>query len=146
MPTILSGYLAVGSAFTAASGAFTELSGSGYARPAITLNYDPASQTIIGNATEFGPASGTWLAGVEIAVFDALTVGNLLFAFPAATAAIVSGASIGVPGFTVTLAAPLSTTAFVAALATIGTVFPAYPSSIIANNAAVVTGANRLAY
>ncbi len=142
---LLSGYLAIGSAFTAASGALTELSGNGYARPPVTLNYDAVAMTISGNATEFGPATGTWTAGVEIAVYDALTGGNLLFAFPAATLAIVSGASMAIPGFTVQLTAPLSTATPFPALTTLGTVLPAYPSTIIGNNAAAITGTAKLA-
>ena len=86
--------------FTAApgeSGGGTELSGSGYARQAITF-------TVSGNnasnnaAIEFPTASGSWGTITHVAVFDASTSGNMIaYASLTASKVIDTGDVLRVP-------------------------------------------------
>jgi hypothetical protein len=66
------GYLALGSG----SSSFTELSGNGYARQAITMD----TLNLPGNVTNTNAvvftATGTWLAATQFALYDASTSGN----------------------------------------------------------------------
>jgi hypothetical protein len=70
-------YLGLFTAAPGESGGGTELSGSGYARQAITF-------TVSGNnasnnaAIEFPTASGSWGTITHVAVFDASTSGNMI--------------------------------------------------------------------
>jgi len=62
----------------------TELSGSGYARQAITFGAPGpatgnAEQVANSNNIQFGPAAADWLQAVAFGIFDALTNGNLLY-------------------------------------------------------------------
>lgn len=63
------------------AGGGTELSGNGYAREALTF---AAPTDGSGSATEvtFGPATASWGTVTHFAIFDALTVGNMLFYAP----------------------------------------------------------------
>jgi hypothetical protein len=62
------------------TGGGTELSGSGYARQAITFAVSGTDPTLATNssAIEFPTATGSWGTLVAVAVFDALTTGNML--------------------------------------------------------------------
>lgn len=62
------------------TGGGTELSGSGYARQAITFSVSGTDPTLATNssAIEFPTATGSWGTLVAVAVFDALTTGNML--------------------------------------------------------------------
>jgi hypothetical protein len=90
-------YLAIGSAFSA--GVLTELSGNGYARASASATFDNVGTVMTIQGAEFGPATGTWTAGTTLALFDASSGGNLLFAIPLATPALTSGQSYSVPSF-----------------------------------------------
>ena len=62
----------------------TELSGSGYARQAITFGAPGpatgnAEQVANSNNIQFGPAAADWLQAVAFGIFDALANGNLLY-------------------------------------------------------------------
>ena len=62
----------------------TELTGSGYARQAITFGAPGpatgnAEQVANSNNIQFGPAGADWLQAVAFGIFDALTNGNLLY-------------------------------------------------------------------
>lgn len=62
------------------TGGGTELSGSGYARQAITFSVSGTDPTLATNssAIEFPTATGSWGTLVAVAAFDALTTGNML--------------------------------------------------------------------
>ena len=93
----ISGYLAILSAYTSPAN-FTEISGNGYARQAVTLNYDPASNTIsLPDGATFGPGTGAGTAGVNLAIFDASSNGNMLMTWAQAEVALASGTSITYP-------------------------------------------------
>jgi hypothetical protein len=80
-------YAALFSVTPADTGGGTELSGSGYARIAVTNNTTnfPASSIVSGVATKltgtditWGPASGSnWASAVAVGFYDASTGGNL---------------------------------------------------------------------
>jgi len=86
--------------FTAApgeAGGGTEISGSAYARQAVTF-------TVSGNlatnnaAIEFPTATGTWGTVTHVAVFDALTSGNMLvYASLTSSKTIASGDVLRIP-------------------------------------------------
>jgi hypothetical protein len=86
--------------FTAApgeAGGGTEVSGSGYARQAVTF-------TVSGNlatnsaAIEWPTATGTWGTITHVAVFDALTSGNMLvYASLTSSKTIASGDVLRIP-------------------------------------------------
>jgi hypothetical protein len=86
--------------FTAApgeAGGGTEISGSGYARQAVTF-------TVSGNlatnnaAIEWPTATGSWGTITHVAVFDALTTGNMLvYATPTASKSISTGDVLRIP-------------------------------------------------
>ena len=62
----------------------TELTGSGYARQAITFGAPGpatgnAERVANSNNIQFGPAAADWLQAVAFGIFDALTNGNLLY-------------------------------------------------------------------
>ena len=86
--------------FTAApgeAGGGTEISGSGYARQAVTF-------TVSGNlatnsaAIEWPTATGSWGTITHIAVFDALTTGNMLvYATLTASKSISTGDVLRIP-------------------------------------------------
>ena len=93
----ISGYLGIMSAYTNPA-TFTEISGAGYARQAVTLNYDPASNTVsMPDGATFGPGTGAGTAGVNLAIFDAIATGNMLLTWPQAEPALASGTSITYP-------------------------------------------------
>ena len=141
---LLSGYLAIGSAF--ASGVLTELSGNAYARQPVVVQYDNVTGIVTVPGAAFPTATGTWTAGTYAALYDAVTVGNLLFAWPNATPAIVSGATASVPTLVLTLTAPLANSATaVLPRATIGTT-PILGSSGITTTQAVTSGIATLSY
>ena len=61
-----------------------ELTGSGYARQAITFGAPGpatgnAEQVTNSNNIQFGPAAADWLQAVAFGIFDAQTNGNLLY-------------------------------------------------------------------
>jgi len=86
--------------FTAApgeAGGGTEISGSGYARQAVTF-------TVSGNlatnnaAIEWPTATGSWGTITHVAVFDALTTGNMLvYATLTASKSISTGDVLRIP-------------------------------------------------
>jgi hypothetical protein len=88
-------YAALLSVTPSDTGGGTELSGSGYARIALTNNTTnfPASAVVSGVATKltgttitWGPASGSnWLSAVAVGFYDASTGGNLGWWGPLAT-------------------------------------------------------------
>lgn len=75
-------YLALFSAAPNDAGGGTELSGSGYARKAVTLAGAWAApsggQSSNANAISFNQASGDWLQATHFAIFDASSAGNML--------------------------------------------------------------------
>jgi len=78
----------------------TELSGSGYARQAITfgapgLATGNAEQVANSNNIQFGPAAADWLQAVAFGIFDALTNGNLLYWNTLATPKVVQQGDFG---------------------------------------------------
>jgi hypothetical protein len=86
--------------FTAApgeAGGGTEISGSGYARQsaAFTVTGDLATNSA---AIEWPTATGSWGTITHIAVFDALTAGNMLvYATLTASKTIASGDVLRIP-------------------------------------------------
>lgn len=90
-------YLGLFTAAPGEAGGGTELSGSGYARQAITF-------TVSGNnasnnaAIEFPTASGSWGTITHVAVFDASTSGNMIaYASLTASKTIDTGDVLRVP-------------------------------------------------
>jgi hypothetical protein len=75
MSVFLSGSLAVGSGASPAS--FTELSGSGYARAAVTLTQVAPGQIVILPGETFGPATAAWATATQYAIIDG--TGNIIF-------------------------------------------------------------------
>ncbi len=75
MADFLDGYLALG---TGSGTTFTELTGSGYGRLAISLPALVNAATSLGSGVTFA-ASGTWPSATQKAVYDAVSGGNLLF-------------------------------------------------------------------
>ena len=121
---LLSGYLAIGTAFTSSTGTLTESAGGGYARPPVTLTYDAASNSFTVSAGEFGPASSAqWTAGVELAIYDSLTGGTMLFAWAQATPAAIVTASFSVPSSTIQLSKPWAVGTPLPNLSVVGTVY-----------------------
>jgi hypothetical protein len=76
-PTSL--YVALYTAAPTDAGGGTELSGSGYARKAVSFTVS-GTTTLATNsaAVEFDAATGSWGTIVAIAIYDALTSGNFL--------------------------------------------------------------------
>ncbi|MGA9995632.1 MAG: hypothetical protein WBP93_09470 [Pyrinomonadaceae bacterium] len=77
-------YVALFTAAPTDTGGGTEVSGGSYARAAITnnaTNFPAASGGVKSNAVavNFASASASWGSIVAVAIFDALTGGNLLF-------------------------------------------------------------------
>lgn len=70
-------YLGLFTAAPGETGGGTELSGSGYARQAVTMTVtgDTASNS---GAIEFPTATGSWGTITHAAIFDASTAGNML--------------------------------------------------------------------
>jgi len=69
--------------FTAApgeTGGGTEVSGNGYAREAATFTVSGTAPTSATNssAVEFDPATASWGTITHVAIFDALTTGNMI--------------------------------------------------------------------
>ena len=92
--------------FTAApgeAGGGTEVSGGSYVRMAVTLSVtgDTASNTA---AVEWPTASASWGTVTHIAIFDALTVGNMLsYATLTASKTIASGDVLRIPASSLTI-------------------------------------------
>jgi hypothetical protein len=76
-PTSL--YVALYTAAPTDAGGGTELSGSGYARKAVSFTVS-GTTTLATNsaAVEFDAATGSWGTIVAVAIYDALTSGNFL--------------------------------------------------------------------
>ena len=71
-------YAALFTTATTDAGGGTEVSGGGYARQASTFGA-PSSGTITNSADiDFGTASASWGTITHSAIYDALTVGNML--------------------------------------------------------------------
>ena len=81
------------------TGGGTEVSGSGYARKSATFTVSGTSTLATNSAAiEFDAATGSWGTIVAIAVFDALTTGNMLaFADLTTSKAISSGDVLRIP-------------------------------------------------
>ena len=77
------------------AGGGTELSGSGYARKAVSFTVS-GTTTLATNsaAVEFDAATGSWGTIVAVGVFDALTSGNLLAWSDLATSKTISTGDI----------------------------------------------------
>lgn len=92
--------------FTAApgeTGGGTEVSGGSYVRMEVTLSVtgDTASNTA---AVEWPTASASWGTVTHIAIFDALTVGNMLsYATLTASKTIASGDVLRIPASSLTI-------------------------------------------
>ncbi len=99
--TLLSGYGALGSAISA-SGVLTELSGNGYARPAVTLSYDPVAGVIAYSGADFSFTGGS-TAAIVFAVYDASSGGNLALYWTVPTFTMAAGVSLNLPAGTVAL-------------------------------------------
>jgi hypothetical protein len=74
-------YVALYTAAPSDSGGGTEVSGSGYARQAVTFNAaaTPGGTTDNSTAVTFTAAGGSWGTVTHIGIFNALTTGNLLW-------------------------------------------------------------------
>lgn len=96
--------LATGSIADDASG--SELSGSNYARKAITFASASSGSIAGNNSVEFNSATGSWGTISHWGIYDALTSGNLLFhgAFTASKA-IASGDILKVASGSLTISA-----------------------------------------
>jgi|TARA_R110000764_G_scaffold4485_4_gene18353 hypothetical protein len=96
--------LAVGSIADNAGG--TELSGSNYAREAITFAVASGGAIANNNAVEFNSATGSWGTVAYWGIWDASTSGNLLFhgAFTASKA-IATGDILKVASGSLTISA-----------------------------------------
>jgi hypothetical protein len=70
-------YLGLFTAAPGESGGGTEVSGNGYARKAVTMTTSGNASTNSA-AVEFDAATGSWGTITYVAVFDALTSGNML--------------------------------------------------------------------
>jgi len=70
-------YLGLFTAAPGEGGGGTEVSGSGYTRKIVTMTTSGNASTNSA-AVEFDPATGTWGTITYVAVFDALTSGNML--------------------------------------------------------------------
>ncbi len=88
-------YLALGTALSA-TGVFTELTGTGYARQAITAQYDAVAGVIVFPAGVTFTAGGTWSASNYAAIFDSLNGGSLLMVWAAPGTALASGATLAI--------------------------------------------------
>ncbi len=71
-------YLALFTAVPGEAGGGTEVTGSGYARQAITWNAESGGAATNNGAVEFTPSGGNYGTVVATALMDALTVGNML--------------------------------------------------------------------
>jgi len=62
------------------TGGGTEVSGNGYAREAATFTVSGTAPTSATNssAVEFDPATASWGTITHVAIFDALTTGNMI--------------------------------------------------------------------
>jgi hypothetical protein len=95
-------YIALYSAAPTDAGGGTQLTGGSYAR--VTVPNNSANWGIVSgklsnlNQVTFPVATANWLGAVAVGIFDALTVGNLLFwqAF-SPTVAIQSGSRLVIP-------------------------------------------------
>jgi hypothetical protein len=74
-------YIALYTAAPSDAGGGTEVSGSGYAREAVTFAAasSPAGTTSNTGAVSFTAAGGSWGTITHIGIFDAVTGGNLLW-------------------------------------------------------------------
>lgn len=72
-------YLALFTAAPSDAGGGTELSGSGYARQALSVAAASSRATSNDADITFGPASGSWGTVTHVAIFDASTSGNMLW-------------------------------------------------------------------
>jgi len=70
-------YLGLFTAAPGEGGGGTEVSGNGYARKAVTMTTSGNASTN-SSAVEFDTATGSWGTITYVAVFDALTSGNML--------------------------------------------------------------------
>ena len=90
-------YLGLFTAAPGEAGGGTEISGSAYARQAITFTVsgDTASNNA---ALEFPTATGSWGTVTHVAVFDALTTGNMIaYATLTASKVIDTGDVLRIP-------------------------------------------------
>jgi hypothetical protein len=100
-------FLALGTA--SADGSFTEISGNGYARTAVTLTVSGTTPTLAtnGSAVNFPTVTGAgWGTVTHVAVFDASTAGNRLAQGPLASGVAVAagtGPSFAPGAFDLTL-------------------------------------------
>lgn len=97
-------YLALFSAAPSDAGGGTEVTGSGYARQAITFGAASGGQVANTSTHTFTASGGNWGTITHFAVFDALTTGNMLFYGAATTPRTINdGESLTVAADAVTL-------------------------------------------
>ena len=87
-------YIGLFTTATGIGGTGTEVSGGGYARKAMT--FDSAASGTADNAAivEFDEATSSWGTVTHTAVFDALTVGNMLMEDELATSKTIASGDI----------------------------------------------------
>lgn len=134
--TLLTGYLALGTAFLSSSNTLTELNASGYARVAMPVNYDTAANQIqLPQGVTFS-ATGAWSAVTYAAIFDAAVGGNCLLAWQVPSFTLSSGASQSYSAHTFDMAvkAPLAAGASVVQGTVVATLLNAQ-NNVLASNA-----------
>jgi len=100
-------YLALFTAAPSDSGGGTEVSGSGYARQAVTFGAASSGVTANTSTHTYTAAGGAWGTITHFGIFDALTGGNLLWHGAVTTSrTIADGESLTVAAsaFTLTMA------------------------------------------
>jgi hypothetical protein len=93
--TLLSGYMALGSAISS-NGVITEISGNGYARQAVTVQYDATGGVIYFNGQAFS-FTGAPATVVVCGIYDASTNGNLILSFPIPSTTLTGAGTVPIP-------------------------------------------------
>ncbi len=89
-------YAALGTALSS-QGVLSEQNGAGYARVAITVQYDPLNGNVAFPAGVTFAATGTWAQSNYLALWDSPTGGNMLFVFAIPGVTLTSGQTYAVP-------------------------------------------------
>lgn len=97
-------YLSLHTTVSSDSAAGTEVSGSGYARQSITFNAASGGVIDNSNVVSFTASGGNFGTVVGVAIFDALTVGNMLaFDNDMADVAVNDGDTLQFPAGNITV-------------------------------------------
>jgi hypothetical protein len=99
MTTMLSGYVGRLTALSA-NDVPTEQAGTGYARAAVTISYDPVANvaTILDGYTFENTGGSAWTVDTYEAVWDASSGGNMLMVYPVVeSAGLAAGDTISLP-------------------------------------------------